>query len=764
MQAEASLLLRGGTIIAFDGTDHRLLDGGVVALAGDRILHVGRAWDCRAARDIDTGGRLVIPGQISTHAHIGTHAGPRLLIDGGRRDLVRSGLLHFLPARREGGPGFGAKADARASLRCGFATLLRHGVTTVRAFAPGGDDGGATMLEVAARMGIRLVRSPIVTGGRYWREADGRVTRELDEALGFQLLEAAQRFIAALPEGGLVSGTITLDEYHASTQALRQAAKAAARAAGVPFTLHVIEQHREVFETMMQTGRTPVQLLADEGVLDPGTILAHCIDHAGHSLVGYPMADDVALMGQAGVAVAHSPVAFSRRGVALESFDRFRRAGVTMALRTDAYPLDMLAERRMASLMGKVVEKNDEAALGRSEAIPPRWCCAWPAARCSPRCRRPASAPSSAAPGRRCPGSPSIAWPSRSRADRAAPVALAPVLRLVAVQADREGPGTMHRRTLLGTATLLAAAPALAQAPAWPARPVRVLIGYGPGGLGDVTTRIVTEKLAEKLGRPFIIENRPGAGGILASQMLMQAPADGYTLMMAATGNVAMTPALFRSVPFDVVQDFAPACLTCLFGFAIVVRGDSPIRGVADLVALAKRQPGALNFGTVSVGSAQYVGTELFKSLAGVEAVTVPFRTTGEVIAALHSGNVEVAIEASASLLEQFASGQLRPLALTTPSRSPLLPGVPTAREVGLPEYELTSWNGLVARTGTPQPILDLLNAEMNAVLRLPEVVARFRGLGVEPGGGTPADFGELIRRDLAKWASAIAVARIERQ
>ena len=326
----------------------------------------------------------------------------------------------------------------------------------------------------------------------------------------------------------------------------------------------------------------------------------------------------------------------------------------------------------------------------------------------------------------------------------------------------------MRRRRLLASGAALAMAgsvTARAQDPQpWPARPVRVLIGYGPGGLGDVTTRIVAEKLAERLGRPFVIENRPGAGGILASQMLMQAPADGYTLMMAATGNVAMTPSLFRTVPFDVQTDFAPACLTCLFGFAIVVKGDSPIRDVAALVTLAKQRPGTLNFGCVSVGSAQYVGTELFKSLAGVDAVTVPFRTTGEVIAALQSGAVQVAIEASASLLEQFGSGLLRPLAVTTAARSSLLPEVPTAREVGLPEYELTSWNGLVARTGTPQPVLDQLNAEMNAVLRLPEVRTRFRSLGVEPGGGTPQEYGALIRRDLAKWRDAIAVARIERQ
>ncbi len=331
----------------------------------------------------------------------------------------------------------------------------------------------------------------------------------------------------------------------------------------------------------------------------------------------------------------------------------------------------------------------------------------------------------------------------------------------------------MNRREWLGAGAAMLAAgarPAQGQsgaqsgAQSWPARPVRVLIGYGPGGLGDVTTRQVTEKLAEKLGRPFVVENRPGAGGILASQMLMQAPADGYTLMMAATGNVAMTPGLFRSVPFDPIADFAPVCLTCLFGFAIAVRGDSPANNLADLIALSKRAPGALNFATISAGSAQHVGTELLKSVAGIEATTVPFRTTGEVIAALQGGQAQVTVEAIASLMPFFESGMLKPLAVTTPTRFSQLPNVPTAKEQGLGDYEVTSWNGLVARTGTPQPIIDLVNAEMNEALRLPDLRQRFRTFGVEPGGGTPADFGRLIATDVARWRHAIEVARIEKQ
>ena len=309
-----------------------------------------------------------MPGLVSSHAHVGAHEGGRLLVDAGRREFLRSGFLHFLPARRSGAPGFMAEHDARASLRYGFATLLRHGITTVLAFAPAGRDGGSLMREVAHEFGIRLVWSPIVQGGRYWLNDDGTVDYEADEATGLRQLGEAVAFIEQHrgANDGRLSGVIAVDEFFASTPTLRREAKKAADSLDVPYTLHFVEQHREFFDTMTKTGRTPVQLLADEGVLDRRTVLAHCIYVAGHSLVGYPVEDDVGLLGQAGVSVAHSPVAFSRRGVALESFDRYRKAGINVALATDAYPLDLFAEMRMASIMCKTADRNYEAAPASS--------------------------------------------------------------------------------------------------------------------------------------------------------------------------------------------------------------------------------------------------------------------------------------------------------------------------------------------------------------------------------------------------------------
>jgi len=360
---QADLVITGGLVVAFDGQQHRYLDEGSIAIAGDTIVGVGKHFEGNAQRTIDARGLIAIPGQISTHAHIGAHEGPRLLIDRGRREFIRSSFLHFLPKSRAGRPDFLAPQDVRASLRYGFASLLRSGVTTVTAFAPAGPREGELMLETAAEFGIRLVWSPIISGGRYWLEDDGNVSSELDTASGFRSLEVARRFVERLrgTTDGLATGLIALDEYYLSSPELRKESKAVAAALGVPFTLHFVEQHREFYETMQSTGLTPVQRLAEEGLLDRNTILAHCIYISTHSAVGYPVTDDIQILGSSGVNVAHSPVAFSRRGIALESFDRFKRAGVNVALATDTYPLDMFAEMRMASLMNKFVDRNFEA-------------------------------------------------------------------------------------------------------------------------------------------------------------------------------------------------------------------------------------------------------------------------------------------------------------------------------------------------------------------------------------------------------------------
>ena len=359
----------GRTIIAFDGANHRELTDGVIVLEDDRIIHVGRRYDGPVDAVIDARDKLIIPGQISTHAHIGAQEGSRLLIDGGRREFVRSGFLHFLPRARDGRPGMLSRQDLAASLRFGFLSLLKHGVTTVAAFAPEGADEGRTMLEVAAESGIRLFWAPAATGGRYFLESDGRVTAEIDDGYGIELLDRAGDFIERHhgAADGRISGILVLDEYYLSTPRVRRHAKALADRLDVRLSMHFVEQHREFFETVAATGRTPAQLLADEGVLGENLLLAHAIYLANHSKVAYPIADDVEILGAHGVSVAHSPLAFSRRGTVLESFDRYRAAGIVVALGTDTYPLDMFAEMRAAATGCKFAEGHFEA--GRAEDI-----------------------------------------------------------------------------------------------------------------------------------------------------------------------------------------------------------------------------------------------------------------------------------------------------------------------------------------------------------------------------------------------------------
>jgi 5-methylthioadenosine/S-adenosylhomocysteine deaminase len=356
--------ITGGAVIAFDGHVHRLIDPGVVVFAGDTIVHVGGSFPGTPAATIDASGMLVIPGQISTHAHVSAQEGSRLLIDGGRRDFFRSGFLNYIPTRLNGGPSFLAPQDARASLRFGMASLVRHGITTVVPFAPGGADNGRSMIETAGELGLRVYYSPLANGGRYHFDDKGALHQIWDEPAALRALDAAAEFIRQNDgaNDGRFRGMVTIDEFYFSTAKIRRHARDLAEKLGVGLTLHCSEQLSEFHETVRETGYTPVGLLEAEGFLGPLTILAHCLYVAGHSAVAYPYGDDLALLAKSGASVAHSPLAFSRRGSALESFQRYLDAGVNMALGTDTYPLDMFSEMRTASAVCKMVEKNHESA------------------------------------------------------------------------------------------------------------------------------------------------------------------------------------------------------------------------------------------------------------------------------------------------------------------------------------------------------------------------------------------------------------------
>ncbi|MXP64252.1 tripartite tricarboxylate transporter substrate binding protein [Roseomonas sp. M0104] len=305
------------------------------------------------------------------------------------------------------------------------------------------------------------------------------------------------------------------------------------------------------------------------------------------------------------------------------------------------------------------------------------------------------------------------------------------------------------------------ARPALAQG-SYPSQPIRLLVPNGAGGVADLTARTVGQAMSERLGQPVVVENRPGAGGIVAGQALMTAPADGYTLMVATNAH-AISPSLFRSLPFDPVRDFAPVGLMGSFAIALLVSPKSPIQNVQDLLAKLKKDSSA-NIGTISVGSTQNLAAELFKTATGIDTVTVPFSSTPDLLTALLRGDVTVAFEIVAPLMGQIRGGSLRAIAVTSAERAANLPDVPTLQQHGLKDFDVTSWNALVAPGKTPQPVIDTLNTAMNAALAEPEVRKKLLDAGVEARGGTPAAMSQLLRTETEKWRGVIEKAGIEKQ
>jgi tripartite-type tricarboxylate transporter receptor subunit TctC len=298
----------------------------------------------------------------------------------------------------------------------------------------------------------------------------------------------------------------------------------------------------------------------------------------------------------------------------------------------------------------------------------------------------------------------------------------------------------------------------------YPNKPVKIIVGYGAGGTGDVTMRILAQKLSDRLGQPFVIENRPGAGGVVASQLVAQSAPDGYTLVFIATGNFAMTPGLFKSLPFDPVKDFEMVSLAGNFGFALITKADSKIGSVKDLIAQAKAAPGKINIGTVAVGTAQYLAAEYFKSAAGINAITVPFKTSGDVVAAVRAGEVDVGVETLAPVIAHINSGAVRALAVTDPQRFPALPNVPTVRDAGVPGYSVSGWNGLAAPAKTPREIIDKLNREIQVALAAPDLQKKYVDLGIVPKGNTPEEMLALLKKDIAMWREVIDRAKLEKQ
>jgi tripartite-type tricarboxylate transporter receptor subunit TctC len=317
---------------------------------------------------------------------------------------------------------------------------------------------------------------------------------------------------------------------------------------------------------------------------------------------------------------------------------------------------------------------------------------------------------------------------------------------------------------MAGVAAALVA-PWLAAQGNWPARPIRIVVPFGPGGVADLTARAVGRKLGEQIGQAVVIDNRPGAGGVAAGQLVAQAEPDGSTLLLMSNGT-AVSEGLFRKLPFDARKDFAPISLLGTFDIAVVVADNSRFRTLGELLAEARANPGKLNVSTVAIGSTQNLAAELFKSTAGINLQVVPFNGTPAVITALRGGSVDAAVEILAPVKGQIAAKALRALATFGDRRATGLPDVPTAAESGgaLASLRVASWNALAAPARTPAPVLLRLNAELKKALASPQLKATLADLTVDARWSTPEDLGNLLASEIRRWSDVIARAKIPRQ
>lgn len=310
---------------------------------------------------------------------------------------------------------------------------------------------------------------------------------------------------------------------------------------------------------------------------------------------------------------------------------------------------------------------------------------------------------------------------------------------------------------------LLTAVTTAVIAQGYPTRPVRLLVPFAPGGVADITARVVSQQMTVAMGQQVLVENRPSAGGIVASEAVAKAEPDGYTLLFLTNGN-AVSVSLFKSLPYDTLADFAPVSTVGFFDLVLVVDSASKIGSVRELVAYSKANPNKLNIGTINPGSTQNLAAELFKSMSGIDAQVVPFKATPAVITALKGGDVQAAFEILAPVMAQIRGGALKALAVTSDKRFSGLPNVPTVAESGVPGYQASSWNAVAAPAKTPKPVLERLNREVNAAVAAPEVRKRLGELGVDARAGTPEALHALLVSEIAKWKAVIERAKIEKQ
>ena len=316
----------------------------------------------------------------------------------------------------------------------------------------------------------------------------------------------------------------------------------------------------------------------------------------------------------------------------------------------------------------------------------------------------------------------------------------------------------MRRSLSLGFAVGLILMGAAQAQTAWPTKPIRIIVGFAPGGSTDVTARIIAQALSERLGQPVLIENRAGAGGNIGAEATAKADPDGYTLLMATSSTFAANPALYKSLPFDVQADFAPVTVTAFIPNLMVVNPDVPAANLKDFIAHVKANPGQLNYGSAGNGTSQHISGALFSSLADVEMIHVAYRGGAPAVNDLLGGQIQVLFAPLVEVVQQVRAEKLRALGITTGKRSPLLPDVPTLAET-LPGYEVTLWNGLLAPAKTPPEIVARINRAAVDALRSEEVRTKLAEQGSEPVGNSPAEFKAFIASELVKWKKLVEIS-----
>jgi tripartite-type tricarboxylate transporter receptor subunit TctC len=323
----------------------------------------------------------------------------------------------------------------------------------------------------------------------------------------------------------------------------------------------------------------------------------------------------------------------------------------------------------------------------------------------------------------------------------------------------------MQRRTLLRAAAALpfATAAGRGNAQAYPSRPIRIFQGFGPGGNADTIARLIGNEIAKTLGQPVVVETRPGAGGNLAAETVAKAPPDGYSLLLV-TGGHTVSGAIYRNLPYDPVDGFEMISTITQFPFLFVVRADSPYQTLRALLDAGRAKPDAIAYASAGIGSTHHLTGELLAKMSGVPMLHVPYKGDAAAITSLLGGEIPLAVGTPTVVMPQARGGKLRVLAVSGGARWSVMPEVPTADEAGVPGFDVRSWTGLAATGGTPRPIIERLNAEIQRALQLPEVRARIDTLGAETRGSTPQELRDRVAAELARWKKVISDSKIPQQ